>query len=66
MRARSAVIHCFESLEQENDAERERLARMTPEQRLAEVAALKERVFGPGWTKKPIEKIWSFETVDWL
>ncbi|MFO8074100.1 MAG: hypothetical protein R6V85_19750 [Polyangia bacterium] len=61
----SAKAETFESLDLENEAERSRLARMSPAERLAELEALMERRFGPGWKKKPIEKVWSYEIVDW-
>lgn len=64
-RAERAVVARFESLEQENARERIRRATSRPEQRLAELRALKDRIHGPGWDKRPIEKTWSIELVDW-
>ena len=65
-RAARAQVRLFSSLEEENAFERRRLAASSVEARLAEVRALEDRLRGPGWEKKPIEKVWSFELVDWF
>lgn len=65
-RAGRAAVRLFASLEEENAFERRRRAESPVEARLAEVRALEDRLRGPGWEKKPIEKVWSFELVDWF
>ncbi len=62
----TASVARFASLEEENEAERRRRARLTTEQRLAEAAAIRERACGQDWATRPIEKVWSLELVDWL
>jgi hypothetical protein len=58
-------IRVFSSLEEENNFEYERLASMTPDERLEEFAVIQERVWGKTWTSKPIKKIASWEKVKW-
>jgi len=65
-RAARASVRLFSSLEEENAFERRRRAASSVEGRLAEVRAIEDRLRGAGWEKKPIEKIWSFEIVDWF
>jgi hypothetical protein len=65
-RQHGAAVARFENLEQENASERERRARMTPAQRRAEISAVLDRRFGPGWRTEPIRKVWSYEIVDWI
>jgi len=58
-------IKVFHSFEEENQAEYRRRARMTPEERMTEFAALQERVWGKDWASRPIVKKATWETVDW-
>lgn len=62
---RSAVFRLFASFEEENNAEHERLASLTPLQRWQEFAVLQRRAFGDAWTEEPMVKAASVETVDW-
>jgi hypothetical protein len=62
---RKLKIRIFSSLEEENQAEFLRMARMTPAQRLQEAAILQERAWGKDWHKKPIKRIFSIEKVPW-
>jgi hypothetical protein len=55
------TVRIFNSFEEENRAEHRRLARMTPEERLAEFAVLQERVWGELWTSVPMKKSASWE-----
>ncbi len=64
--ARSTRVQAFSSFEEENTAEHRRLARMSPEERLRELAALKERRWGRDWGKKPMVRRATWERVDWL
>lgn len=63
--AREPRVEIFDSFEAENQAEHRRLARMTPLERLQEMAVLQERLWGERWTSTPIEKVASWEWVDW-
>lgn len=65
-RSERATARRFSSLDEENRFERERWRALGDGERRAELAALKERAFGSGWTKRPIEKVWSWEIVDWV
>jgi hypothetical protein len=65
MRTRDTRIDVFFSFEDENAAEHRRLAAMSPEERCQEMAVLQERMWGPEWTKTPIEKVASWEDVSW-
>lgn len=62
---RKPKIRIFSSLEEENQAEFLRMARMTPSQRLEEASILQDRAWGKDWDKKPIKKIFSIEKVPW-
>jgi hypothetical protein len=62
---RPRKVAIFSSFEEENDAECDRLARMTPTQRLDEFAILQERVWGEKWTREPMRRIASIEKVSW-
>ena len=65
MRTRDTKVEVFSSFEEENAAEHSRLAAMSPEERCQEMAILQERMWGPEWTTKPIEKVASWEDVSW-
>ena len=58
-------LRVFKSFEEENDAEIERLALMSYEERLEEFAILQKRVWGDEWTRKPIKKTISYEKIKW-
>jgi len=62
---RKMRVAVYESFEAENEAEYRRRARMTPEECMAEMAVLQERRWGERWTSTPIEKVASWEFVDW-
>ncbi|MBN1130202.1 MAG: hypothetical protein JXA71_14515 [Chitinispirillaceae bacterium] len=63
-RTTTRTLAFFPSLEDENTVERRRQARMSPQERLREVALLQERVWGK-WTEKPMKRVISFERVTW-
>jgi len=58
-------VEIFSSFEEENESENRRRAAMTPRQCLEEMAVLQERAWGKDWTSSPIEKIVSWEELDW-
>lgn len=58
-------VAVYRSFEDENEAERRRLAAMTTEERCREFAELMTRYWGKAWTSTPIEKVATWETVDW-
>jgi hypothetical protein len=62
---RSTKVEIFTSFEDENEADRERWARMSSEERLQELAVLLERQWGKGWTSKPMERTAWWEKVSW-
>jgi hypothetical protein len=62
---RKLKVRIFSSLEEENQAEFLRMAKMTPNQRLEEAAILQDRAWGKNWHKKRIKKIFSIEKVPW-
>lgn len=59
------VFEVYASFEDENRAETERRATMSPEDRCRELAILQVRRWGRLWTSTPIEKVASWEVVDW-
>jgi hypothetical protein len=65
-RAARASVRLFSSLEEENAFERRRRAASSIEARLAEAREIEDRSRGRGWEKRPIEKVWSCELVDWF
>lgn len=58
-------VRLFSSFEQENREEHKRRARLSPEERIHEFSIIQERIWGKGWTLKPIQKTARFETVEW-
>lgn len=54
-------VRVFNSFEEENRAEHRRLAKMTHEERCAELAVLQERIWGELWTSVPMRKVASWE-----
>jgi len=62
---RTKELRIFHSFEEENTAEHRRLARMSPEERLRELAVLQERRWGRNWGKKPMIRCASWERVTW-
>lgn len=58
-------VEIFESLEEENEADRRRRAGMSPEECLRELVTLQERYWGKDARSKPIEKVATWEKVDW-
>ena len=58
-------VQIFSTIEAENKADILRYVRMTPGERLQEAAFLQERIWGKGWTKRPMKKVASFEQINW-
>ena len=58
-------VEIFSSCEDENRAEYRRRAKMTPEERLAELAMLQELAWGKQWAEEPFVKEAAWEKVDW-
>ena len=54
----------FDSFVEENKAEYRRRARMTPEERCREFAALQERVWGEAWKAEPMVRKATWETLE--
>ncbi len=63
---RKIKVQIFDSLEDENRAERARQASMSPEERLRELAVLQERHWGEQWSKVPLVRKASWERLSWL
>ena len=59
-------IRIFSSFEEENRAEHQHRANMTPKERCREFEILQQRRWGADWTTKPMVKIASYEKVNWL
>ena len=62
---RNNRVQVFSSFEDENLAEYQRCARMTPEERLREFDILQQRRWGIHWTSQPMVKTVSYEQVSW-
>ena len=60
-----AVFRVFASFDEENDAEHDRLASLTPIQRWDEFAVLQKRAWGESWTSTPMVKTATVESIDW-
>lgn len=58
-------VEVFSSLEDENESEYSRRALMTPDECMEELAVLQERMWGRGWGLRPIEKVVSWERLEW-
>ena len=58
-------VQIFSSFEEENTAEHRRLAEMSPQERLRELAILQERRWGPEWTETPMVRKATWEIVPW-
>ena len=65
MRSTNTKVEVFHSFEEENTAELRRLAAMSPEERCHEMAILQERVWGPEWTSKPMQRVVQYENLSW-
>ena len=65
MRSTNTKVEVFHSFEKENAAEHRRLAAMSPEERCLEMAILQERVWGPEWTSKPMQRVVRYEDLSW-
>ncbi len=65
MQSGELKVEVFFSFDDENDAEYRRRAAMSPAECMAELAALQERAWGKDWTSKPIEKVATWEELDW-
>jgi len=58
-------VRIFSSFEEENAAEHRRLAEMTPQERLRELAVLQKRRWGQAWGEVPMTKKATWERVSW-
>jgi hypothetical protein len=58
-------IEVFSSFEEENKADRQRRAGMTPKERCREFAQLQERAWGTRWTSEPMVRKASWEILPW-
>ena len=63
--SKETKVEYFSSFVEENKAEYQRRARMSPEERVREFSVLQERVWGKNWTSMPIKKIATYEKVSW-
>lgn len=63
-RALRAHVQVYRSFAEENEAEVQRRASMSHEERMAEFAAIQERVYGSRW-HEPMRKVASWEYVAW-
>jgi len=63
---KSTRVRTYSSFDEENTAEHRRLARMSPEERLGELAILKQRRWGRDWGRQPMVRRATWERVDWL
>ena len=62
---RNTDVRVFASFEEENAAEHQRLAGMSPEERMREFAVLQARRWGESWGQKPIKKRATWERLAW-
>jgi hypothetical protein len=62
---RRVKVRIYSSIEEENRAEYERRARMSPTQRWEEFAALQVRQWGKKWTTEPMVRKATWEIVKW-
>ena len=62
---RDTQVEVFQSFEEENDAERQRRADMTSEERCEEFEVLQERHWGSQWLSEPMKRVASWEDVSW-
>ncbi len=58
-------VRVFHSFEDENEAEHQRRAAMTHDERMREFAVLRARRWGRDWGRLPIERQASWEQVSW-
>lgn len=62
---RDLRVRIYGSFKEENAAEDQRRALMTHEDRMREFEAIQERMWGEQWRSGPIEKVATWEWVDW-
>jgi len=62
---RKMKVEIFQTFEEENKAESIRRSKMTPRERLCELAVLQERQWGEKSKWKPIEKTATWEMLKW-
>ena len=62
---RNLRVAVFQSFEEENAAETTRRARLTTEERMAELAAIQARTWGPDWVSTPMIKKATWEKTPW-
>ena len=65
MRSTNTKVEIFHSFEEDKTAAHRRLAAMSPEERCLEMAILQERVWGPEWTSKPMQRVVRYEDLSW-
>ena len=58
-------VEIYTSFEEENEAELRRRSEMSPEECLAEFAALQERLWGDLWTSVPMARVATWERLPW-
>ena len=58
-------VRVFGSFEEENEAEHQRLAAMSHDERMQEFAVLQARRWGEDWGRRPIEKRATWERLSW-
>ena len=62
---RDKQVEMFQSFEEENDADRQRRADMSPEERYEEFEVLQERHWGSHWKSEPMKRVATWEDVSW-
>lgn len=62
---RDTTFRVFATFDEENEAEHRRLAALSPQARLRELAVIQRRRWGEGWTTVPIVKTASWEKLAW-
>ena len=62
---RNTDVRVFSSFEEENAAEHQRLAEMSPEERMREFAVLQARRWGKSWGQKPMKMRAIWERLGW-
>ncbi len=62
---RNTTVRIFSSFEEENAAEHRRLAGMSPEERMRELAELQNRRWGESWGQGRMELRATWEQLGW-
>lgn len=58
-------VRVFKDVEEENQAEYQRRAAMTPQQRIAEFDELQARQWGRDWHTRPMPRVATWEILNW-